>query len=279
MSLLKWFFKEENLKNKIISASKTIEKRKFEISNLRLRLENRRQSLFEQVVRAIERKETDKASVYASELCEIKKVLRVVTVSELSLIQMILRLESIHDVGDVSVYMDEAFKVMKSIGPKISGVMPALEHATDDVKSMLSETLVDLGNLSPSISIDIKSDDGSEIIEKAKLYADQRAQELKSDIPQSITSAKGENMVEKTKKIALLATGESSFEEPFKPTIFLKSEKNDGNAVEEKVYTYVTSKNGCLNILEASVSLNMPAENVEKAVIKMVSDGKLKLGN
>ncbi|MFQ6134483.1 MAG: hypothetical protein ACE5KU_01545, partial [Nitrososphaerales archaeon] len=119
------------MKKKLISAAKRIERHRHEVATLRLRLESRRQSLFEQVVRAIERRDDSRASVYAVELSEVKKVLRVVRVSELALTQIIVRFESIRDVGDVFANMNEAFKVMKSISKSVSGVVPALENATD----------------------------------------------------------------------------------------------------------------------------------------------------
>ena len=92
----------DGMKKKLISAAKRIELHKREVIFLRLRLENRRQSLFEKVVRAIEHKDDNSASVYAVELNEVKKVLCAVKASELSLIQIIVRLESIRDVCNKS---------------------------------------------------------------------------------------------------------------------------------------------------------------------------------
>lgn len=265
-------------KKKIIVAARRIDGYKREVANLRFRLEGRRQSLFEHVVRAIEQRDDDRASVYAVELSEVKKVLRVVTVSELALTQMMVRLESIRDIGDVSVCMEEAFKILRGISPSVSGVVPALENATDEVKTMLSETLVGLGNLSPSVSLDIRSEGGEELLEKAKIYADEKAMSLKENIPPQILSANGDTVVEKVKRVALLATDDDSMEDSeFKPTIFMKSETK--SCVEESINSYVSRRNGNLNVLEASTALNIPTDEVEKTVFKMVSEGKLKLGS
>ena len=142
----------DGLKKKLISAAKRIEVHKREVTSLRLRLENRRQSLFEKVVRAIEHKDDDSASIFAVELTEVKKVLKVVKVSELALMQIIVRLESIRDVGDVYSNMNDAFKIMRGVNKSVSGVVPSLENATEEVNTTLSETLADLGNLSSSVS-------------------------------------------------------------------------------------------------------------------------------
>jgi division protein CdvB (Snf7/Vps24/ESCRT-III family) len=267
----------DNLKQKLASAANKIESHKREIAMLRLRLEHRRQSLFEQVVQAIEARDDSRSSVFAVELSEIKKVLRVVKVSELALTQIIVRIQSIKDVGDVYVNMNESFKIMKSISKSISGVVPALENATDEVNNSLSETLAGLGNLSPTISLDLKHESEQDIFEKAKLFTEEKTMELNDDIPRSIASANGDSVFEKIERVALLATDDGSSEPVFKPVLLSKSNKTA--AAEDKVFNYIDRRSGHLNILDAAVALNLPADEVEKTVIKLVSEGKIKLGN
>ncbi len=268
---------DDNLKRKLASAATKIEAHKREIAMLRVRLENRRQSLFEQVVQAIEERDDSRASVFAVELSEIKKVLRVVKVSELALTQIIVRIQSIRDVGDVFVNVNESFKIIKSISKSVSGVVPALENATDEVNKSLSETLAGLGNLSPSISLDIKNESERDIFEKAKLFSDEKTMELNDDIPQSIASASGDSMFEKVERIALLATDDDSSEPGFKPVLLGKLKGNA--AAEDKIFNYIDRRSGHLNILDAAATLNLPADEVEKTVIKLVSEGKVKLGS
>lgn len=267
----------DGLKKKLIAAAKRIDGHKHEVTTLRLRLESRRQALFEQVVRAIEERDDNRASVYAVELSEVKKVLRVVRVSELALTQIIVRLQSIRDVGDVFANMTDAFKIMKGISKSVSGVVPALESATEEVHTSLSETLVDLGNLSPSISLDVRNEGGTELFEKAKLFAEEKAMESKESIPSSIASASGDSILEKAKKVALLATGEGSSESEFQPTLL--SKPGEKGSVEEKVLNYINRRAGHLNILEAAAALNLPVDEVEKTIFKLVSEGRLKLGS
>ncbi len=277
MKLVKRFFGSgEAMKKKLILAARQIEVHRREVATLRIRLESRRQSLFEQVVRAIELKDDNSSSVYAVELSEIKKVLRVVSVSELALTQIIVRLESIRDVGDVCANMNEAFKIMKNISKSVSGVVPALENATEEVNTTLSETLGDLGNLSPSITLDLRNEGGQELLNKAKLFAEEKALGLSDDLPISLLSTGGNSLLEKAKNVALLATGESSGESEFQPTIINKlSEKV---SVDDRVFSYFAHRKDGLNIIEAAADLNLPTEKVEKSVFKLVSEGKLRLG-
>ena len=264
----------DGLKKKLISAARRIEVHKREVISLRLRLENRRQFLFEKVVRAIEHKDDDSASIFAVELTEVKKVLKVVKVSELALMQIIVRLESIRDVGDVYSNMNDAFKIMRGVNKSVSGVVPSLENATEEVNTTLSETLADLGNLSSSVSLDVNHEGGKELFEKAKLFAEEKVLELNEGIPSSVLSANGDSLFEKAKQVAMLANGEISDEKDFQVTMLSQPERK--KTVDEKVYKYIVNKNKRLNVIDAADALNLPIDEVEKTVFKLVSEGKLK---
>ena len=97
--------REDSIKPKIASTIKEIEYHRRELETLRGRLEQRRRTLFDTTVRAMVSRDQSKASVYANEWAELRKVGKVVYASELALTQVVLRLESIVDVGDVMSHM------------------------------------------------------------------------------------------------------------------------------------------------------------------------------
>lgn len=265
----------EGLRRKISTAVKKIEAHRRELESLKLRLEARRKALFETAVRALRNRDEDKATVYANEHAELTKVIRVLSKSELALTQIIVRLESIRDVGDIMYQMTAAFKVMKSVSKTVSGLIPAIETAGEEVNTTLSQTLAELGKLSPTISFDVRTDSGEEIFERAKLYAEQKAMELQ-ELPSSLLNMPGEGIVEKAKKVALLATGEESKDNSFTPKpILLTSRK--GKKVEELVYKYAQKKGGINDVVITARELGLPVDEVERAVLELASKGKLRL--
>jgi division protein CdvB (Snf7/Vps24/ESCRT-III family) len=268
----------EGLRRKISTAVKKIEAHRRELESLKLRLEARRKALFETAVRALRSKDEEKASVYANEHAELTKVIRVLSKSELALTQIIVRLESIRDVGDIMYQMTAAFKVMKSVSKTVSGLIPAIETAGEEVNSTLSQTLAELGKLSPTISFDVRTDSGEDIFERAKLYAEQKAMELQ-ELPSSLLSMPGEGIVEKAKKVALLATGEEpnvANNDTYTPKpILLTSRKS--RKVEELVYKYAQEKGGISDVIMTARELGLPVDEVERAVLELASRGKLRL--
>ncbi len=277
MGLLDRFFKKDDvLKKKLFTASKQIEFHKREVANLRFKLENRRQSLFERAVKSQQNRDENSAKIYSSELAEVKKVLQVVKSSELALSQIMIRIESIRDVADVFANMNTSFNIMRGINKSVSGVVPTLENASEEVNNTLTETLANLGNLSPSISLDLKNEDGYELFVKAKQFAEEKAMEINEVVPSSLLSGTGDTMLKNAEKIALLSSGEpnDSFENDFKVTMLSHPDKNE--LLDNQVYNYIMNKNKRLNVLEAAATLNVSPDEIEKVVFNLVSNGRLK---
>ena len=136
--------REDGVKGKIASTIKEIELHRRELESMRNRLAQRRKLLYDTTVRALTAKDKSKANVYANEWAELRKVAKVVYASELALTQVILRLESINDVGDVISHMSTAFKVLRKVSKTVQGLVPALDQASEEINTTLTETMADL---------------------------------------------------------------------------------------------------------------------------------------
>jgi len=97
-------------------------------------------------------KDQEKANIYANEWAELRKVGKVVYASELALTQVVLRLESIVDVGDVMSHMSQAFRVLHKVNKTVQGLVPSLDQASTDINNALAETMTGMGNISPQSS-------------------------------------------------------------------------------------------------------------------------------
>lgn len=131
-----------------------------------------------------------------------------------------------------------------------------------------------LGTISPNFYLNVNTESEQDIVERAKSYAEEKALELKEQIPSSILTAKGETILEKTQTVALLATENTSDDPDFSPLMISKPKSRK---VEEEVCTYIAGKDGRINILEASANLSLSADEVEQAVLKLASEGRIRL--
>jgi division protein CdvB (Snf7/Vps24/ESCRT-III family) len=261
--------REDNLKQKVSNAVKEIELHRRELENLRQKLEQRRKMLYDTAVRAYSNNDKSKASVYANEWSELRKVVKVVYASELALTQVILRLESIVDVGDVMLHLTTAFKILRKVSKTVSGLFPSLDQASNEITNTLSETIVQMGTISPNISMNVNNESAEELVEQAKKYAEENAEKMKRAISSPLQS------MEKIKEgnVELLEVGEGEEEEE-SILGYVYSKPSDN--VEEQVLKYASIHDGNIDVTDASNVLNLPTDEVEDTVLRLLSEGKVK---
>ncbi len=265
--------REEDVRPKIASTIKEIELHRRELENLRVKLEQRRKSLFDTTVKAMMSRDQSKATVYANEWSELRKVGKVVYASELALTQVVLRLESIIDVGDVMSHMNTAFKVLRRVNKTVQGLVPSIDQASDDINSALSETMAEMAHVSPSISLNIQTESGEELVEQARKLAEERAEEMKHSLMLSPAEiARGELL---PARVPLLATGEE--DEEAAPLLGTLYKPKPIEETEEQVLQYAAIHNGSVDITDASTVLKMPSDEVEQAMLTLMAQGKVKV--
>jgi division protein CdvB (Snf7/Vps24/ESCRT-III family) len=265
--------RDESVRPKLASTIKEIELHRRELENLRTKLETRRRSLFDTTVKAMMSRDRSKATVYANEWAELRKVGRVVYASELALTQVTLRLESIVDVGDVMAHMSMAFKVLRRVNKTVQGLVPSLDQASSEISNTLTETMAEMGNVSPSISLNIQTESGEELVEQAKRLAEQRAEEMKLTL--GVPQLRVENVAEDLeRRVALLASGDDEDSSPPLGLLYTPAENPEAEA---QVLQYASIHNGSVDITDASTVLKLPTDDVEQAMLKLLSEGKLKV--
>jgi division protein CdvB (Snf7/Vps24/ESCRT-III family) len=260
-------------KGKIGTAVREIEAQRKELDGMKSRLAERRLKLFETTVRALQEKNQSKAAVYAAEHAEVRKVCRVVEASELALTQVSLRLQSITEIGDAMLHMDIAFRSLKHVSKEMQGVIPALDAASTDINSTFVETMAQMGQISPNINIDIKTENSEDLVEQAKRYAEEQSQRLRDSL--NMMPGKFEEQVIRSaaEHTPLLATGDDDEEQVSLGTLY--SAPGD-EKVEREVLRYAATHEGALDIARTSQQLGIPQDVVEESMIHLVAQGKVK---
>jgi len=263
-------------KGRIAIAIRDIETQRKELDALKVRLAERRLKLFETTVRALQEKNKSKASVYATEHAEVRKVSRVVEASELALTQVSLRLQSITEIGDAMLHMDTAFRSLKHVSKEMQGVLPALDAASTDINSTLVETMAQMGQISPSINIDIKTEDSEDLVEQAKRYAEEQSARLRDSL--NMMPGKFDEQILRTadEHMPLLATGDD--EEGEEESIMLGTiySAPKDQKVEHEVLKYAATHEGAMDVSRTAQQLGIPQDLVEESMIHLVAQGKVK---
>jgi division protein CdvB (Snf7/Vps24/ESCRT-III family) len=268
--------RDDLVKPKIAKTIKEIEVHRKELENMRAKLEQRRRTLFDTTVKAMAARDKAKAEVYANEWAELRKVGKVVYASELALTQVVLRLESIVDVGDVMSRMSSAFRALRRVNKTVQGLVPSIDQASDEINNALTETMAEMGHVSPSISLNIRTETGEELVEQARRLAEERAEEMKRSLSVASRQIKVGTEGFGTRVPLLEGGGVDEEENALLGTLYRPKPAEEE---EEQVLQYAAIHSGNVNISDASTVLKMPSDAVEQAMLKLMSQGKVKFSD
>jgi division protein CdvB (Snf7/Vps24/ESCRT-III family) len=176
------------LKPRLEQAMRQIKVQIAKLEATATKLKERDSAIFNRVVTAIQKHDMQHASVYANELAEIRKMAKMVTHAKLALEQIVLRLNTVQDLGDIVVTITPAMSVIRNVKQSLVSVLPEAEHEISEISSMLSSILVDAGQLGGyTLNFEAANEDAERILAEASAVAEQRMKERFPDLPTSVS--------------------------------------------------------------------------------------------
>ncbi|MEM3573322.1 MAG: Snf7 family protein [Nitrososphaeria archaeon] len=175
------------LKPRLEDAIRAIQTQIARLDAMATKLKERDAAIFNKVVSSIQKHDTQHASVFANELAEIRKMLRMVTSSKLALEQIVLRLNTVTELGDIVVTLAPAMAVIRSVKSGIISVLPEAEREINEISSLLSSILVDAGQVSgTTLNFEAANEDAEKILAEASAVAEQRMKERFPELPTGV---------------------------------------------------------------------------------------------
>jgi division protein CdvB (Snf7/Vps24/ESCRT-III family) len=153
------------------------------------KLQERDKTLFERVVEAHMNKDTMRASMYANEIAEIRKITKQLLVTQIALEQVDLRLETITELGDVFTSLVPVIGVIKELRAAMRGVMPELSLELAELEEGLQEVVIEAGEFTGSrIDFSATTPEARKILEEAAIIAEQRMKEKFPELPSLVST-------------------------------------------------------------------------------------------
>ncbi len=172
------------LKHRLEAAVRQIQVQITRLDSTANRLREKDSGIFNKVVTAIQKHDMSHASVYANELAEIRKISKMVTQAKVALEQIVLRLNTVQELGDIVVTLTPAMAVIRNVRTGLGTVLPEAEHEMGEINGLLSSILVDAGMLGGyTISFEAASEDAEKILSEASAVAEQRMKEKLPELP------------------------------------------------------------------------------------------------
>ena len=178
------------LKPRLDFAVRRIELQVQKLDQATDRFGQRDKTIFARIVDAYTKHDTSRANVFANELAEVRKMERLIINARLALEQIVLRLRTVSELGDVVSTLGPAVGVLRSVRAGLVSVFPEAESELGEIGNMLSGIMIEAGQGSGmTLNFDTVNEDAQNILTEASTVAEQRIKEKFPELPPGMPAA------------------------------------------------------------------------------------------
>jgi division protein CdvB (Snf7/Vps24/ESCRT-III family) len=175
---------QQPLKSRLDYAVRRLELQINKLDQASERFSQKDRSLFAKIVDSYAKHDAAHANIYANELAEVRKMEKLVMNARLALDQVVLRMKTVTEFGDLVCTLGPCIGVLRSVNVGLCGVLPEAENELGDIGNMLSGLMFDCGTSSGmSLNFTSVNEDASKILSEAAAVAEQRLSANFPDLP------------------------------------------------------------------------------------------------
>ena len=267
----------------IFQAIHKLKIQRFKLERVVVRLRERDKILFESCVTSVKNQNKERATIFATELAEVRRLIDTVSKTEITIERIILRLETIKELNNIVTELRPALKALQGVARCINRVMPEMAYELEAVNDSITETLAvtKMGSPQPVIPLDVKTPAAKEILKEASgVLGDQIMEKLPEppvSVPQKIQTKK--NIKQMVALAASCSTEKNGNEEP---QTYLELQRvsftlEKSPSVEATILDYIKKCNGHFDVAQCAFDLNVPHEKIEEILEKLCAKGKIQL--
>jgi division protein CdvB (Snf7/Vps24/ESCRT-III family) len=172
------------LKPRLDFAVRRIELQVQKLDQATDRFSQRDKTIFARIVDAYSKHDSSRANVFANELAEIRKMERLIINARLALEQIVLRLRTVSELGDVVSTLGPAVGVLRSVRAGLVSVFPEAESELGEIGNMLSGIMMEAGSgTGMTLNFDNVNEDAGKILNEAATVAEQRIKDKFPELP------------------------------------------------------------------------------------------------
>jgi len=175
------------LKPRLDMAIRRIELQVQRLDQASERFSERDKKIFARIVDAYTKHDMARANVFANELAEIRKMEKMIMHGRLALEQIVLRLRTVSELGDIVTTLAPAVGVLRSVKSGMAAIFPEAERELGQIGNLLNGIIIDAGQ-STGLTINFESanEDAQKILAEASSVAEQKIKEKFPELPATI---------------------------------------------------------------------------------------------
>jgi len=147
-------------------------------------LQERDAKLFQRIVEATQKHDTQTSKVLGNELAEVRKVTKILSSARIALEQIELRLTTASDLGDTVVAIMPTMGLMKNLKSSLGKIMPGAEQEIGQMAEMLGGFMTESFSGDAAFGVDETTNVESEaILKEAAAVAETSAGQMFPSVP------------------------------------------------------------------------------------------------
>ena len=177
------------LKPRVQTAIKKLRLQISKLDNMLTKLQERDGKLFQRIVEATQKHDTQTSKVLSNELAEVRKVTKILSNARIALERIELRLTTTNDIGDTVMTIMPTMGLMKNLKSSLGKIMPGAEQEIGQMADMLggfmTESFAGDGAFGIDESTNMESD---KILQEAAAVAENSTGDMFPSVPASTNS-------------------------------------------------------------------------------------------
>jgi division protein CdvB (Snf7/Vps24/ESCRT-III family) len=261
-------------KNALIYLISSINELRTRLEEIKRRLKERDEELLANAVKALSYSDRDRASIYAAEIAEVRKLMKVVNVALLATERLLERLKTMDIVSDMRKPLSLAIGILTELRQRFSNTMPELALAVETIVSNVNTLVSSTQAPETSVNIAVNSKEIEEIIKEAEVKAEENMKLSLQPIPtqlRSIIETINQNVAryidQEDKFISSRSTVSLST-----PTSYMKLSNLD-----IAIYQYIIKNNGVLDINECMKKFGVTREDIMNSLKRLEQAGLIRI--
>jgi hypothetical protein len=243
---------------------------------------------------ALKKNNKEKAAMCATEIAEVRKLVKFLYNVQLAIERVVLRLETIKELGDIVADLKPALKLLQGVSQELFQVLPDVSSELSNVNQTIQETLsaTKLTSEENLIPVGRKTEGGEEILKEVSCFMEQKLTETLPEPPiEAPTPVKEKTpireMVALTASSSQIIGHKTTEEVGFDPEKALfsykKSEVKEFSLkvqkpnLEDILLEYVRKTNGEIDLGRCSSELETSNEEIERALEGLGAKGKIRI--
>lgn len=281
----------------ILQTIRKLKIQKVKLEQVNVRLQRRDRVLFEACIVYVRKDQRERAAICASELAEVRKLRNMVVQCQLALERIILRLETIKEVSEIFAELKPALKTLRGLTQTLVNVLPDVAMELEKVNESITETLA-ISRINPELPLPtpVKTEAGEEILKEASAVLEEK---LSRQLPEPPAPAEPSHVIvkeelssqpEKVKQMVALSVSCSETverDEKGEAQRYVSHKDmelrgvsittNPNSSLEDTILEYVKKCKGEIDIKQCALQLNLPHEEVLKALENLGAKGKIQI--